>query len=187
MFVLPTVLNPRYSPADSAPSLTTQIPRAATVDSPYSFEFGMKMKATSAITEITSPTNALKVEIDEIDKAQAKVSLEGAHDFSQDVVVHILTKEPFNPQAIVENGIKIEDREDKEGYMASPVVMLNLFPEFKNPEWSEIGEFVIVIDRSGSMGGNRINSARETLLLFLKSLPDSCYFNVVGFGSSFTT
>ena len=187
VFVLPTVLNPRYSPADSAPSLSTTIPRAAIVDSPYSFEFDMKVKAISTITEVTSPTNALKVEIDEIDKAQAKVSLEGAHNFSQDVAVHILTKEPFKPQAIVENGIKIKDREDKEGFMASPVVMLNLYPEFKNPESSEIGEFVFVIDRSGSMRGSRIKSARDTLLLFLKSLPDGCYFNVLGFGSSFTT
>ncbi|XP_068729632.1 von Willebrand factor A domain-containing protein 5A-like [Montipora capricornis] len=187
VFVLPTVLNPRYSPADSAPSLSTQIPRVASVDSPYSFELDMKVKATSAIAEITSPTNVLVVEIDEIDKAKAKVSLEGAHNFSQDVVVHILTKEPFKPQAIVENGIKIKDREDKEGFMASPVVMLNLYPEFKNPESSEIGEFVFVIDRSGSMDGSRIKSARDTLLLFLKSLPDGCYFNVVGFGSSFTT
>ncbi|XP_068682454.1 von Willebrand factor A domain-containing protein 5A-like isoform X1 [Montipora foliosa] len=187
VFVLPTVLNPRYSPADSAPSLSTQIPQAAIVDSPYSFELDMKVKAISTITEITSPTNALKVEIDEIDKAQAKVSLEGAHNFNQDVAVHILTKEPFKPQAIVENGIKIKDRKDKEGFMASPVVMLNLYPEFKNPESSEIGEFVFVIDRSGSMRGSRIKSARDTLLLFLKSLPDGCYFNVVGFGSSFTT
>ncbi|XP_068682232.1 von Willebrand factor A domain-containing protein 5A-like [Montipora foliosa] len=187
VFVLPTVLNPRYSPADSAPSLSTQIPRAAIVDSPYSFEFDMTVKATSAIAEIASPTNVLVVEIDEIDKAKAKVSLEGAHNFSQDVVVHILTKKPFKAQAIVENGLKIEDREDKEGFMASPVVMLNLYPEFKNPESSEIGEFVFVIDRSGSMDGSRIKSARDTLLLFLKSLPDGCYFNVVGFGSSFTT
>ena len=187
VFVLPTVLNPRYSPADNAASLSTQIPQAATVDSPYSFEFEMKVKAMSAISEITSPSNALKVEVDETDENQAKVSLAGAHNFSKDVVVHILTKEPFKPQAMVENGIKVEGKEDKEGFMANPVVMLNFFPEFKSPESSEKGEFVFVVDRSGSMSGSRNNSAKETLLLFLKSLPDGCYFNVVGFGSRYTT
>ena len=115
------------------------------------------------------------------------MSLTEAHKFDKDVVVHILTREPFKPQAIVENGIKIEGKEDKEGFMASPVVMLNFFPEFKSPESSDVGEFVFVVDRSGSMSGSRNNSAKETLLLFLKSLPDGCYFNVVGFGSSYKT
>lgn len=187
VFVLPTVLNPRYSPQDSAASLSTQIPRVAAVQSPYAFEFKMKVKAISSISEISSSSNALKVEINENDATQANVTLAEAHNFNKDVEVHILTSEPFKPQAIVENGVKIEGREDKEGFMASPVVMLNFFPEFKSIESSEKGEFVFVVDRSGSMRGSRNNSARETLLLFLKSLPDGCYFNVVGFGSSYKT
>lgn len=187
VFVLPTVLNPRYSPQDSGASLSAQVPRAAAVDSPYSFEFEMKVKAISAISEISSSSNTLRVEIDDNDKSQAKVTLAEAHEFNKDVVVHILTQEPFKPQAIVENGVKIEGKEDKEGFMASPVVMLNFFPEFKSSESSEKGEFVFVVDRSGSMSGSKNNSARETLLLFLKSLPDGCYFNVVGFGSRYTT
>ena len=186
VFVLPTVLNPRYSPADSAASPSTQIPQA-TVNSPYSFEFEMKVKAISAISEITSPSNTLRVEVDETDKNQAEVTLAEAHKFDKDVVVHILTREPFKPQAIIENGVKIEGKEDREGFMANSVVMLNFFPEFKSSESSETGEFVFVVDRSGSMSGSRNNSAKETLLLFLKSLPDGCYFNVVGFGSSYKT
>ena len=187
VFVLPTVLNPRYSPQENAASLSAQIPRAAAVDSPYSFEFEMKVKAISAITEISSSSNSLLVEIEDNDQSQAKVKLAEAHKFNKDVEVHILTREPFNPQAIVENGVKIEGREDKEGFMESPVVMLNFFPEFKSSESSEKGEFVFVVDRSGSMSGGKNNSAKETLLLFLKSLPDGCYFNVVGFGSRYST
>ncbi len=36
-------------------------------------------------------------------------------------------------------------------------------------------------------GADKIKHARETLLLFLKSLPVGCYFNVVGFGSRHET
>ena len=36
----------------------------------------------------------------------------------------------------------------------------------------------------GSMNGHRIQRAKETLLLLLKSLPVECFFNVVSFGSS---
>lgn len=95
VFVLPTVLNPRYSPANSASSLSAQIPRVSTVDSPYSFTFEMKVKAISAIVEISSTSNTLKVEVDEIDKTQATVSLAEAHNLTQDTVVHILAQEPL--------------------------------------------------------------------------------------------
>lgn len=64
-------------------------------------------------------------------------------------------------------------------------------------------EFIFVLDRSGSMGGNNILLARRALAvgnlletltlslkemcfqLFLRSLPTTCMFNVVGFGSKF--
>jgi len=38
---------------------------------------------------------------------------------------------------------------------------------------------------AGSMGGERIKAAQSALLVFLKSLPPGCYFNIVGFGSTF--
>jgi len=47
------------------------------------------------------------------------------------------------------------------------------------------GEFVFLIDRSGSMYGTRIQTARESLIYFIKSLPFDSYFNVVSFGSAY--
>jgi len=47
------------------------------------------------------------------------------------------------------------------------------------------GEYVFLIDRSGSMGGDRIEMAKSSLLLFLKSLPKDSFCNVVSFGSNF--
>ena len=38
---------------------------------------------------------------------------------------------------------------------------------------------------TGSMDGDRIQSAQAALLVFLKRLPPGCYFNIVGFGSTF--
>ncbi|XP_029571609.1 von Willebrand factor A domain-containing protein 5A isoform X2 [Salmo trutta] len=81
--------------------------------------------------------------------------------------------------------------------MGDPVVMLSLYPEFPKDVMSSMtshGEFLFVVDRSGSMecpmhlgsgSQDRIGSARDTLLLLLKSLPMGCYFNIIGFGSSY--
>ncbi len=46
------------------------------------------------------------------------------------------------------------------------------------------GEYVFLLDRSGSMGGKRIEKAKEALILFIKSLPEDTFFNVVSFGDA---
>ena len=47
------------------------------------------------------------------------------------------------------------------------------------------GEFIFLVDRSGSMRGTRISLAIESLKLFLASLPEKSLFNIYSFGSSY--
>jgi hypothetical protein len=43
-------------------------------------------------------------------------------------------------------------------------------------------EIVFLVDRSGSMAGERMETVKSTLQLFLRSLPEGSLFNIVSFG-----
>jgi uncharacterized protein with von Willebrand factor type A (vWA) domain len=45
--------------------------------------------------------------------------------------------------------------------------------------------FIFLIDRSGSMDGDKMEMAKDALKLFILSLPKGAMFEVVSFGSNF--
>ncbi|CAI5694474.1 unnamed protein product [Oreochromis niloticus] len=128
------------------------------------------------------------------DQTQATVKLAAGHKFDRDVELLIYYKDAHQPTAVVEAG---QASAEPGSLMGDPVVMVSLYPEFPQSVMSSMascGEFVFLVDRSGSMDcptndteqqETRISSARDTLLLLLNSLPMGCYFNIYSFGSSY--
>ncbi|XP_045070181.1 von Willebrand factor A domain-containing protein 5A-like isoform X2 [Coregonus clupeaformis] len=191
---LPAVLNPRYQPQDSGSDGSAQVSSVPAGSVPYSLSLSARVSSPHPISRVESncpldPLNYLNTE-----KTQATVSLAAGHQFDRDVELLLYYQDTHQPTAIVEAG----QASAKPGsLMGDPVVMLSLYPEFPKDVMSSLtshGEFLFVVDRSGSMGcpmhngsgaQDRIGSARDTLLLLLKSLPMGCYFNVIGFGSSY--
>ena len=45
--------------------------------------------------------------------------------------------------------------------------------------------FIFIVDRSGSMSGQKMETTNEALILFLKSLPSDSMFEIISFGSTF--
>ncbi|NXT52743.1 VW5B1 protein, partial [Pluvianellus socialis] len=71
-----------------------------------------------------------------------------------------------------------------------PVIMLNFCPDLRTVQpalQKAQGEFIFLVDRSGSMSGVNINRVKDALLVILKSLMPACLFNIIGFGSTFKT
>ncbi|XP_042328291.1 von Willebrand factor A domain-containing protein 5A-like isoform X2 [Sceloporus undulatus] len=190
-FVLPAVLNPRYVPHCSEnKSVTTCIPRVPEGQLPYTLSLSATMKSSYGINRIESKCTLDPLRYITEDHTAAQVSLAEGHKFNQDVELLIYYNDVHKPSALVEAG---KPGADPGSLMGDPVLLLTLYPSLPAPKPipNDAGEFIFLLDRSGSMDCNtysprsRIQSAKETLLLLLKSLPLGCYFNIYGFGTDY--
>ncbi|KAL6474597.1 hypothetical protein MHYP_G00181580 [Metynnis hypsauchen] len=161
---------------------------------PYSLSLTAHVSSPNPITKVESKCRLEPLMFLNADHTSAKVSLSAGHMFDRDVELFLYYQNAHQPTAIVEAG---EPTAQPGTLMGDPVVMISLYPEFPSALMSSVtscGEFVFIMDRSASMrrlmhrGEDeqmRIESARDTLLLLLKSLPLGCYFNIYGFGSQY--
>nr|XP_046246259.1 von Willebrand factor A domain-containing protein 5A-like isoform X2 [Scatophagus argus] len=192
-FCLPAVLNPRYQPQGSeGPSVqVTSVPASLV---PYTLAFSARVSSPRPVSKVESSCSLDPLQYLNTEQTQATVKLAAGHKFDRDVELLIYYKDAHQPTAVVEAG----QASAKPGtLMGDPVVMLSLYPEFPQAVMSSVascGEFVFLLDRSGSMDSHinnsrscptRISSARDTLLLLLKSLPMGCFFNIYSFGSTY--
>ncbi|XP_062275290.1 von Willebrand factor A domain-containing protein 5A-like [Scomber scombrus] len=192
-FCLPAVLNPRYQPqgSEGGSLQVTSVPASLV---PYSLSFSAQVSSPRPVSKVESSCSLDPLQYLNTEQTQATVKLTAGHKFDRDIELLIYYKDAHQPTAVVEAG----QTSAKPGtLMGDPVVMLSLYPEFPQAVMSSVdscGEFVFLIDRSGSMSCpmdnsnpqlTRIGSARDTLLLLLKSLPMGCYFNIYSFGSRY--
>ncbi|XP_027029391.2 von Willebrand factor A domain-containing protein 5A-like isoform X10 [Tachysurus fulvidraco] len=194
-FCLPAVLNPRYTPAGTGGGIVSEITSSST-GIPYSLSFTAHINSPNPITKVESKCPLEPLMFLKTDHTKAKVSLGAGHMFDRDVELYLFYQNPHQLTAIVEAGAPSAE---SGSLMGDPVVMVSFYPEFPESVMSSMstcGEFVFVMDRSGSMSCSmhngpgaqeRIDCARDTLLLLLKSLPMDCYFNIYGFGSHYSS
>ncbi|XP_063350445.1 von Willebrand factor A domain-containing protein 5A-like isoform X2 [Pelmatolapia mariae] len=183
-FCLPAVLNPRYQPqgSEGAGVQVTSVPASLV---PYSLSFSARVSSPRPVSKVESNCSLDPLQYLNTDQTQATVKLAAGHKFDRDVELLIYYKDAHQPTAVVEAG---QASAEPGSLMGDPVVMVSLYPEFPQSVMSSMascGEFVFLMDRSGSMSNTRISSAKDTLLLLLKSLPMGCYFNIYSFGSSY--
>ena len=170
---LPTTIAPRYGIAEQAGLLPHQEPDSSMlVDNLFSFS--MKIVGTLAGMAIESPSNEIAVERDAEGK-ESIVRLIGKSAFMDrdlNITIRRIASQTATASATC----------DGEEYL----LWGSFQPQFGLSNDTSPRSVKIVVDCSGSMGGDSIAQAREALLRVLDELKPQDWFNVVAFGDKAT-
>jgi hypothetical protein len=181
-FSLPVVLKPRYGPPSMQErvqnimsSSWNQSTRSAVVTS---YSFHMTISEAHKVTKVTSPTCSLVTAVQVLEN-YVDVSLPEAHNVEDDVVIHIHLQKPSVHKVLVEKG----DPSATSEFLKAALISFSVCPQIEIPQ--QVCELNFIVDCSGSMSGSPIKMASQALQLFIKSIPEGSYFNIVCFGSHY--
>ena len=140
--------------------LTRMKNKNVVIDKLNDYEYNIKLDPS--MIHIPNEDFVLEYEINENDLKRPQLFLEQHPKYKNDYFFYY----SFNPSFLIKE--------------INPDVIENPIEEdFK-------GNFIFLIDRSGSMSGQRIEMAKQSLIYFLKSLQENgSKFNIICFGSNF--
>ena len=178
-FVVPTTIAPRYNPDKSGISGVAGTTSKYVQSTPYTIDFRCRVdklgrSADEYITRVNSPSHPIQVDFSQQDAYMITFSQQNTH-LDRDIILNIeLASKRTNTIVAVESGAVMASftPTEEECRQGSSVEQTN--------------EFIFVVDCSGSMRDeNKIGLARQAMLVFHKSLPVDCQFNIIRFGSQY--
>ncbi|CAF1446394.1 unnamed protein product [Adineta steineri] len=178
-FVIPTTIAPRYNPEKSGIASPAGTNSKYVQSSSYTIDFRCQIEKLVAsleeqITRVSSSSHPIEINLAQQDAYVVTFAQQNTH-LDRDILINIeLSNKRNNTIAAVEPG----------------AVMAAFIPteeECQQVSKNDLtNEFIFVVDCSGSMRDeNKIGLARQAMLLFFKSLPVNCHFNIIRFGSQY--
>lgn len=173
-FVVPTTIAPRYNPnkggISSPASTTAQYVQSA----PYTIDFHCCVQKFG-ISHVSSMSHPIQIDFNQEDVYMIEFAQENTH-LDRDIIMDFeLVENRSNTIVAVESG----------------AIMASFTPTEQDcrrviNDGNITNEFIFIVDCSGSMQGeNKIELACQAMVLFLKSLPINCHFNIIRFGSAY--
>ncbi len=181
---IPTLVGPRYIPGNVAGEKigpgeahpTDQVPDADFItppigDTDYRASLKMNIKTLSPFISIESVSHRIQVE--QSDPTTASVFLtEGTTRMNRDFILSLkLSDEPL-PRILY-------GQNDRHEYYA----LASYTPEFPPIDKKQAGEYIFLIDISGSMAGEKLEQAAQAMKICLRNLGTDDLFNLVAFES----
>ena len=176
-YFLPITMKPRYSPIASSAEPHQSVR--------CSLSLSMRAGYTGGLVGVSSPSHPIACEVVEGGDVQVQLCDDTSH-LDKDLIVLIEPCSPDVPSLVWGSPRSGSLESETRSLGNSPAFMVNFIPCFNTSAESCSSEVVFIVDRSGSMSGQPIDSAKATLSLLLRSLQPGCYFNIIGFGSNFT-
>lgn len=155
---------------------------AAASSSDAFFTLSTTIESATAIAQIGCPSHTVEITLGIPPTLVDAVALPSSHyaqltftsetTLDRDIIITVKSSGLDSPRCIAETHPSHE----------TIALSLTMVPKFTLPDVTS-QEFVFLVDRSGSMHGSRIETAKRALVVLLRSLPHTgTVFNVVGFG-----
>ncbi|PVF90955.1 vWA-like protein, partial [Serendipita vermifera] len=180
---MPTSIAPRYG------SPPTNIPWWKP-NNHNRFDLKVAIQMNKDITSVSSPSHPIGLTLGcaerepkgDFEPSKAFVYLGDSVFLEKDIVIVISAQGLDIPRCSVERWLASEGAEE-----TTDAYALTLVPKFDLPPLPS-QEYIFLVDRSGSMGGGRMDSVKASLQIMLRSLPSrDTTFNIVSFGSRYSS
>ncbi|KAF2069392.1 hypothetical protein CYY_009290 [Polysphondylium violaceum] len=143
----------------------------------FSMNYKLNVALSVPIHDIEIENYSPKIEYHDESKKTATITFNKSNGIDKNIIAIVVPEPSEKPESFIEL-----DPSDK-----SYAVGINFYPNFRiaADEVDQKSEFIFLIDCSGSMSGGPIKKAKVALEIIMRSLTESCKFNIYCFGSSF--
>ena len=179
-FYLPTTISPRYTPKsqkdDNGIPVSDIINPSFAMQVPYGLTININVRDRKAISSIESPSHTIKATFNGDDTAVTFSADKAAMD--RDFVLTIAYDKAFANRAFL-------FKDNDETFIQVDLTPNEITETGKDDNLSPGREVVFVLDCSGSMAGESIESAKKAIEIMIRALNTDVMFNIYRFGSSF--
>jgi hypothetical protein len=144
---------------------------------PYTIDFSVTIDSSDDIIDLRVQSYPMLVAISE-NRKHAELRLQPGERYApdSDLIVVYETASVAQPKC----AFCISES------LSESALMMAFRPDLGEPEQDPLIQYIFLLDRSGSMGGSRIEMSKQALSLFLQSLPVGSRFDVVSFGNKYS-